>query len=56
MARYALEAFGEGGQHFAHHHELIQALQTHLPSGATILIKGSRGMQMEKIVKALQEN
>jgi len=42
--------------HFIHHHDLIQSLRTQLPPYVTILIKGSRGMQMEKVVNALREN
>jgi len=53
---HAVKSFGKGGQHFIHHHDLIQALRTQLPPYVTILIKGSRGMQMEKVVNALQEN
>jgi len=55
MSHYAVESFGEGAQHFAHHNELIQSLHAQLPSRATVLIKGSRGMQMEKVVNALQK-
>jgi UDP-N-acetylmuramoyl-tripeptide--D-alanyl-D-alanine ligase len=55
MSRYAVESFGEGAKHFVHHNELIQSLRAQLPSRATVLIKGSRGMQMEKVVSALQK-
>jgi len=34
---------------------LIQTLQAELPAHATLLIKGSRGMQMEKVVQALRD-
>lgn len=55
MSRYAVESFGEGACHFTHHHQLIESLRNQMPLGATVLIKGSRGMRMETIVKALQE-
>jgi len=57
MSKYAAESFGEGGQHFENHQDLIKSLhnQLSLSPQTTILIKGSRGMQMEKVVKALQE-
>ncbi len=55
MSRYAVESFGEGAQHFEHHNDLIHSLQASLPTRATLLIKGSRGMQMEKVVNALRE-
>lgn len=55
MSRYAVESFGEGACHFTHHHQLIELLRNQVPLGATVLIKGSRGMRMETIVHALQE-
>jgi UDP-N-acetylmuramoyl-tripeptide--D-alanyl-D-alanine ligase len=55
MSRYAVESFGEGACHFTHHHQLIESLRNQVPLGATVLIKGSRGMRMETIVNALQE-
>lgn len=54
MTRYAVEGFGAGAQHFTEHDDLIDSLRNELPNGATVLIKGSRGMQMEKIVNALR--
>lgn len=53
LTRLAVESFGQGGYHFQTHQELIDALLSQLPQRATLLIKGSRGMQMEKIVTAL---
>ncbi|NJO16645.1 MAG: UDP-N-acetylmuramoyl-tripeptide--D-alanyl-D-alanine ligase [Thioploca sp.] len=55
MSRYAVASFGEGACHFTHHHQLIETLHNQVPLGATVLIKGSRGMRMETIVNALQE-
>lgn len=55
MSRYAVESFGQGAEHFSHHDDLIQALRTQFVPGATLLIKGSRSMQMEKIVRALRQ-
>jgi len=55
LSSYAVESFGAGAQHFEHHNDLIQSLHTQLPPRATVLIKGSRGMQMEKVVNALRE-
>jgi UDP-N-acetylmuramoyl-tripeptide--D-alanyl-D-alanine ligase len=47
----AVEAFGEGGQHFAEVDALVAALGA---SGArTVLVKGSRFMKMERVVAAL---
>ncbi len=47
------EAFGENAQHFTEREKMFTALQPHLKNNATILIKGSRSMQMEKIVNYL---
>jgi UDP-N-acetylmuramoyl-tripeptide--D-alanyl-D-alanine ligase len=55
LSNYAVEGFGEGGRHFDNHQELIKSLRNKLSSQITILIKGSRGMQMETVVKVLQE-
>lgn len=55
LAYHATESFGNNALHFHEHEPLISALKTALStqSGVTLLIKGSRGMQMEKIVQAL---
>ncbi len=50
----AVESFGEGAYHFENHEELLSHLQAALVAGTTILVKGSRGMRMEKIVAALR--
>lgn len=55
LAYHASDSFGQGAQHFTGPEALITALKTALAeqSGITLLVKGSRGMQMEKIVQAL---
>jgi len=55
LAYHATESFGNNALHFHEHEPLISALKTALTTqqGITLLIKGSRGMQMEKIVQAL---
>ena len=45
----AVSAFGAGARHFASPEELIRAL----PAQATILVKGSRFMRMERVIAAL---
>jgi UDP-N-acetylmuramoyl-tripeptide--D-alanyl-D-alanine ligase len=40
-------------QHFLSHDELIQILEPSLKPNSQILIKGSRGMKMEKVMEAL---
>ncbi|WP_232020238.1 UDP-N-acetylmuramoyl-tripeptide--D-alanyl-D-alanine ligase [Sulfuriflexus mobilis] len=54
-SRYAVEAFGVGGQHFTEHDDLLQALREQLDENCVVLIKGSRLMQMERIVTGLLE-
>ena len=55
LSAHAVTAFGEGGQHFATHEALIEALRPQLRNGVTVLVKGSRGSAMDRIVSALLE-
>ncbi|MBE9562696.1 MAG: UDP-N-acetylmuramoyl-tripeptide--D-alanyl-D-alanine ligase [Proteobacteria bacterium] len=55
ISHHATTSFGNGSKHFTNHADLIQSILTQLPTSATLLIKGSRTMQMEKIVQALQD-
>ena len=57
-SRAAAAAFGEGGRHFTDLEALMDALSRDLKHSAespTILIKGSRGMRMERVVAVLAE-
>jgi len=49
----AVKAFGDAATHFETHDELIKYVKTHMHSGVSILIKGSRYMKMERVVEAL---
>ena len=51
----AVEKFGNGGRHFTSHDELAASLRTELNEHSVVLIKGSRRMQMERIVNAMHE-
>lgn len=46
-------SFGEGAYHFSEQDKLVSALKPFLHNTTTILIKGSRSMQMEKVVAGL---
>ena len=50
----AARAFGPTARHFVEVAQLIAA-RAQLPAAASLLVKGSRFMQMERVVQALQE-
>lgn len=47
------EAFGKNAQHFTERDKLIHALLPYLTKDVTVLVKGSRSMQMEKIAAGI---
>ncbi len=51
----ALQGFGSNSFYFESHDELSEALANLLDEDAVVLVKGSRSMQMERIVNALTE-
>lgn len=56
LAQHASDAFGEEAQHFATLQTLITELRhtiAEAEDGVTLLVKGSRSMQMERVVAAL---
>ncbi|MDH5571869.1 MAG: UDP-N-acetylmuramoyl-tripeptide--D-alanyl-D-alanine ligase, partial [Gammaproteobacteria bacterium] len=53
LGRVAAQAFGEKAVAFDSHAEMINILRERLNEDVTLLVKGSRRMQMEKIVNAL---
>ncbi|MEO7067795.1 MAG: UDP-N-acetylmuramoyl-tripeptide--D-alanyl-D-alanine ligase [Rhodanobacter sp.] len=55
LGHATVAAFGEGGEHFSDKADLIAALQKHLHSGVTCLVKGSRSAGMEQVVQALAQ-
>ena len=52
-SRAAVEAFGAGARHFADAAALIAAAGAQARAGATLLVKGSRFMQMERVADVL---
>ena len=51
-AKIACKAFGKG-QHFDDKDALVDWLKTQLDNGVTVLVKGSRGMKMLDVIRAL---
>ena len=49
----ASEAFGDHAKHFDSIESLVAALKTQMKQDVTVLVKGSRFMQMERVVKEL---
>ena len=57
-SRAAVAAFDRGGRHFMDVTDLIAALADDLEPGGeppVVLVKGSRGMRLERVVAALVE-
>ena len=50
QSREAVAAFGQGGMHFERIQELLADLENELTADTTVLVKGSRFMQMERVV------
>ncbi|OQS40065.1 UDP-N-acetylmuramoyl-tripeptide--D-alanyl-D-alanine ligase [Chromobacterium haemolyticum] len=54
-SRHAAVACGAGGKHFDSIDELYEFLDRQLPLGASVLVKGSRFMRMERVVEHLMQ-
>jgi UDP-N-acetylmuramoyl-tripeptide--D-alanyl-D-alanine ligase len=54
LSAYSVAAFGAGARHFEKIEELIAEVEGLLAPGYTMLIKGSRFMQMERVVKRVE--
>jgi UDP-N-acetylmuramoyl-tripeptide--D-alanyl-D-alanine ligase len=53
-SRHMVEAFGDGGLWFDSQDQLIEKLKASLDGNGNVLVKGSRSMGMELVVRALQ--
>jgi UDP-N-acetylmuramoyl-tripeptide--D-alanyl-D-alanine ligase len=52
LSRELCAAFGQGGQHHTRIEDLLSALEPELDADTTVLVKGSRSMQMERVVQS----
>ena len=55
LSQHASEAFGEGSSSYETLDALIADISTGLADNVNLLVKGSRGMRMERVVEALRE-
>nr|WP_199064890.1 UDP-N-acetylmuramoyl-tripeptide--D-alanyl-D-alanine ligase [Chromobacterium sp. ASV5] len=55
VSRHAAAAFGDGAESLDSIDELYECLDRHLASGASVLVKGSRFMRMERVVEHLMQ-
>jgi UDP-N-acetylmuramoyl-tripeptide--D-alanyl-D-alanine ligase len=54
LSRCASDAYGQGAQHFSDMETLLDNLENWLDADVTVLVKGSRFMQMERIINRLE--
>lgn len=53
LSKYTADCFGEHGYHFADKAALIDSLKRELDESALVLVKGSNGMQMNDVTRAI---
>jgi UDP-N-acetylmuramoyl-tripeptide--D-alanyl-D-alanine ligase len=54
LSAHAARAFGAGARHFPRIEDLLAEVEPLLAAGVTLLVKGSRFMQMERVVKRFE--
>jgi len=55
LSIHTVQGFGAGAMHFERIEELLAEVEQALGPDVTVLVKGSRFMQMERVVKSFQE-
>jgi UDP-N-acetylmuramoyl-tripeptide--D-alanyl-D-alanine ligase len=53
LSQHTVRAFGKDARHFAAPAALVEALTPYLSPNTTVLVKGSRFMQMERVAEAI---
>jgi len=56
LTQETVGAFGTGAMHFERIQELLAELENELTADTTVLVKGSRFMQMERVVQSFMED
>lgn len=54
LTKFTVQSFGEGARHVDDHEQLVSLIGEEIDSDVTILIKGSRAMNLEQLVNALE--
>ncbi len=54
LSAAASQSFGEGGRNFEYIEDLLHDIENRLAPDVTVLVKGSRFMQMERVVKSFE--
>ena len=54
LSAHTVAKFGAGARHFERIEELLAEVRTQLAADVTVLVKGSRFMQMERVVKDIE--
>ena len=56
LTKHSVKAFGNGAKHYSSHAEIVKALQDEITKNICVLVKGSRAMQLEKIVAGIKSS
>ena len=54
LSRHSAQAFGAGASHFERIQDLLADLESRLSPSVTVLVKGSRFMEMERVVRSFE--